>query len=53
MAGIGSGKTLESTANDNVFLAFFDHGATGLIAFPSEYLYSSDLLSALNDMHTT
>jgi len=53
MTGVGSGKTLTSTENDNVFLAFFDHGATGLIAFPSSYLYSTDLLSALNDMHTS
>jgi legumain len=34
-------------------LAFFDHGATGLIAFPSTYLYANDLLSAINDMHTS
>jgi len=51
MQGIGSGKTLESTANDNVFLAFFDHGASGLIAFPSEYLYANDLLAAIQAMH--
>jgi len=53
MSGIGSGKTLTSTENDNVFLALFDHGATGLIAFPSSYLYSIYLLSALQDMHTS
>jgi len=41
--GVGSGKTLTSTSEDNVFLAFFDHGATGLIAFPSSYLYATDL----------
>lgn len=52
MTGVGSGKTLKSTAEDKVFLAFFDHGATGLIAFPSEYLYATDLLAAFNDMHT-
>jgi len=47
MAGIGTGRVLESTANDLVFLNFADHGATGLIAFPNEYLYSDDLLDAL------
>lgn len=30
----GNGRVLKSGANDNVFLAFFDHGAAGLIAFP-------------------
>jgi hypothetical protein len=30
---------LESGPNDKVFLNFADHGATGLIAFPKDYLY--------------
>ena len=34
-----------------VFLTFFDHGAPGLIAFPSKYLYASDLLSAFKTMY--
>jgi len=50
MSGVGSGKTLESTKEDNVFLAFFDHGASGLIAFPSEYLYANDFVAALTAM---
>ncbi len=52
MEGIGSGKVLTSTKDDRVFLNFVDHGAVGLIAFPSDYLYASDLLSALEYMHT-
>jgi len=51
MKGIGSGKTLESTENDNVFLAFFDHGGSGLIAFPSEFLYANDLLAGFQAMY--
>ncbi|KJE91534.1 asparaginyl endopeptidase [Capsaspora owczarzaki ATCC 30864] len=47
---VGSGKTLQSGPNDNVFINFVDHGATGLIAFPNDYLYANDLLSALSDM---
>ena len=43
-------KVLESTANDTVFLNFADHGAPGLIAFPSTYLYATDLLSAFQTM---
>ena len=34
MAGIGSGKVIESGPNDHVFVYFADHGAPGLIAFP-------------------
>eukprot|EP01137_Pigoraptor_chileana_P018002 Opistho-2@76858 len=52
LKGIGSGKALNSTAKDNVFINFSDHGATGLIAFPSSYLYAKDLIDAINYMHT-
>eukprot|EP00743_Colponemidia_sp_Colp-15_P001778 GILK01001941.1.p1 GENE.GILK01001941.1~~GILK01001941.1.p1 ORF type:complete len:428 (-),score=77.81 GILK01001941.1:221-1504(-) len=52
MKGIGSGKVLKSTAEDKVFIFFSDHGATGLIAFPSDYLYAADLMSTLKAMHT-
>jgi legumain len=47
----GNGKVLKSTANSKVFIYFTDHGAPGLIAFPSEYLYANDLNTALNYMH--
>jgi len=36
--GKGTGKVLGSTSADRVFINFSDHGATGLIAFPSSYL---------------
>lgn len=52
MKGIGTGRVLTSTENDFVFLNFADHGAAGLIAFPSEYLYANDLLAAFDTMHT-
>eukprot|EP00794_Sanderia_malayensis_P020213 gene20213-22189_t len=35
MAGIGSGKVIASGPDDDVFVYFADHGAPGLIAFPS------------------
>ena len=35
MHGIGSGKVIDSGPNDHVFVYFADHGAPGLIAFPS------------------
>lgn len=50
--GIGTGRVLTSNRTDKVFLNFADHGAPGLIAFPNDYLYANDLLSALNYMHT-
>lgn len=52
MEGIGTGKVLGATENDNVFIYFSDHGATGLVAFPSEELYADDLISTLKTMHT-
>ena len=50
--GKGNGRVLKSTANDKVFVYFSDHGATGLIAFPSAMLYADDLIKALMYMHT-
>lgn len=31
----GNGRILESGPNDHVFLAFFDHGAVGMVEFPT------------------
>lgn len=50
MAKIGTGRVLKSGPNDKVFINFSDHGAPGLIAFPSQYLYATDLTPALNAM---
>jgi len=51
MKGIGSGKVIESTSEDNVFVYFADHGAPGLIAFPSDPpLYATDLIKTLTSM---
>ncbi|KAG9395150.1 Peptidase C13 legumain [Carpediemonas membranifera] len=47
----GHAKTLKSTANDNVVIYFADHGAAGLVAFPSEYMYADSLMETLNYMH--
>ena len=48
----GNGKVLKSDKNSKVFINFSDHGAPGLIAFPSEYLYANDFMSAITFMHT-
>lgn len=47
----GNKRVLKSGPNDNVFLNFADHGAPGLIAFPSKNLYASDLLNAFKYMY--
>lgn len=36
----GNGKVLRSTTASKVFVFFTDHGAPGLIAFPTSYLYA-------------
>jgi legumain len=51
MKDIGTGKVLESDSNSKVFINFSDHGAPGLIAFPSSYLYADDLNDALSHMY--
>jgi legumain len=45
--GTGSGKVLKSNKDSKVFINFADHGAPGLIAFPSGQLYAKDLHEAL------
>lgn len=51
MKGIGSGKVIDSGPNDHVFIFFTDHGATGLIAFPSSELVAKDLIKAIDYMY--
>jgi len=52
MQGIGSGKVIESGPDDNVFVYFTDHGAVGLVAFPSDVLYANDLNATITTMYT-
>lgn len=53
LLGISTGgkKVLRSDSNDNVFVYFTDHGAYGLIAFPTEYLYADQLNDTLWNMY--
>jgi len=50
MEGIGSGKVIASGPNDRVFVNFVDHGARGILGFPSDQLHASDLNMALKEM---
>lgn len=46
-------KVLKSTKSSKVFVNFADHGAPGLIAFPSEELYADDFIDTIKTMHKT
>ncbi|XP_067941300.1 legumain-like [Watersipora subatra] len=52
VSGVGTGRVLESGSNDNVFINFVDHGAPGLVAFPSAELHARKLMEALKYMHS-
>jgi len=54
LTGTASGKKLTSTSKDNVFVYFADHGAPGLLAFPTGQgdLHKADLQSAFDTMHS-
>jgi legumain len=47
-----NGRVLESTEEDNVLINFIDHGAPGMVAFPSTVMYAKDLIRVLTQMHT-
>ena len=53
VVGKGTGKVLKSNENSKVFMFFSDHGAPGLIAFPSQYLYADTLNTIVNNMYKT
>ena len=50
VAGLGSGKVLLSGPLDHVFIYFADHGAQGIVAFPSDYLDGQRLNTELRWM---
>ncbi|CAG9532839.1 unnamed protein product [Cercopithifilaria johnstoni] len=47
----GSGKVMNSTRDDHIFVYFTDHGAVGLVSFPESVLTVKDLNDALKRMH--
>jgi legumain len=49
---VGSGKTLKSGPKDTVFVNFVDHGAPGVLGFPSDELHLVDLKKVLHSMYT-
>ncbi|XP_069772325.1 legumain isoform X2 [Narcine bancroftii] len=49
--GKGTGKVLKSGPKDHVFVYFADHGADGILAFPSDDLHVDDLQRTIRYMH--
>lgn len=49
--GKGSGKVLKSGPDDHVFIYFTDHGAPGILAFPSDDLQEEDLNTTIYYMY--
>ncbi|XP_044292496.1 legumain [Varanus komodoensis] len=47
----GSGRVLRSGPKDHVFVYFTDHGAPGILAFPSSDLHVQALKKAIQYMH--
>lgn len=47
----GNGRVLKSGANDTVFLAYFDHGAPGMVEFPNSVLYANQLMTTIQTMY--
>ncbi|CAL8100984.1 unnamed protein product [Calicophoron daubneyi] len=44
-------RVVHSTKEDEVFVFYSDHGASNLLAFPGDELYSSDLIVTLKRMY--
>jgi len=51
MANIGSGKVIASGPNDHVFVNFDDHGAPGVLGFPTSELTVKQLNDAITQMY--
>ena len=53
----GSGRVIDSGPKDRIFVYFADHGAPGMLAFPSRFvvfptkLIARDLIRTIEDMH--
>ncbi|CAI2370453.1 unnamed protein product [Moneuplotes crassus] len=51
LQGKADGRNIKTDENSKIFVFFSDHGAPGLIAFPSEELYADDLHKTIKEMH--
>ncbi|XP_026821008.1 legumain-like [Rhopalosiphum maidis] len=51
MRSIGTGKVVKGGRFDKIFINYVDHGSTGLLCFPNDYLYADELNDAFNSMY--
>ncbi|XP_022166863.1 legumain-like [Myzus persicae] len=51
MRSIGTGKVVLGGQLDRIFINFVDHGASGLLGFPDDYLYADELNDAFTTMN--
>ncbi|KAH6831131.1 gamma vacuolar processing enzyme [Perilla frutescens var. hirtella] len=50
----GSGKVVDSSSNDHIFIYYSDHGGPGVLGMPtSPYLYADDLINVLKKKHSS
>jgi legumain len=47
----GSGKVVNSTQDDNIFVYYTDHGGPGVLGMPDDSLYANDLVETLVKKH--
>lgn len=48
----GSGKVVDSKANDRIFIYYSDHGGPGVLGMPNmPFLYASDFIEVLKKKH--
>ncbi|XP_064109215.1 legumain-like [Macrobrachium nipponense] len=51
MEGIGSGKVINSTDKDRIFINLVDHGGPGVFCFPEHVLHANVLARVIRDLH--
>ncbi|XP_060858673.1 legumain-like [Metopolophium dirhodum] len=51
MRSIGTSRVVLGGPLDRIFINFVDHGTTGILGFPEDYLYADELNDAFNTMN--
>ncbi|PHT38562.1 Vacuolar-processing enzyme [Capsicum baccatum] len=49
----GSGKVLNSSPNDHIFIYYTDHGGPGIVSMPTGVVYANDLINVLRKKHAS
>ncbi|CEF69923.1 Legumain [Strongyloides ratti] len=51
LKGVGTGRVVESTENDDVFVYYADHGAYGILGLPNGVIQRDNIMATLNKMN--